>query len=75
MNWITDLSNEHCLDVNMTTFVEAMASLQREGAKGAVPPKNCLCPPISVYSVYVFKTSRNDETTDKNGKRNNNVVT
>ena len=42
---------------------------------GACPPIDCLCPPISVYSEYVFVALRNDNTTGNNGKRNNNVHT
>ena len=32
-------------------------------------------PPILVYAKYFFGESRNDKTTDNNGKRNDNVQT
>ena len=43
------------------------------GPGGPCPSNDCLCPPILVYSEYVFGTSPNDETTGNNRKRNNNV--
>ena len=36
------------------------------GGRGALPPYNCLCLPISVYSEYVFGASRNDKITGNN---------
>ena len=44
-------------------------------ARGAVPPNDCLCPPILVHSECFFGASRNDKTTGNNGKRNNNFET
>ena len=40
---------------------------------GPCPPNDCLCPPFSVWPKYFFGASRNDKSTNNNGKRNNNV--
>ena len=53
-----------------------LSAVATEGSRGAVPPPNDrLCPPVLVYSEYVFGTSRNNKTKDNNGKRNNKVQT
>ena len=55
-------------------FDDSAVATGRPG--GLYPPNDCLCPPlILVYSQIVFTTSRNDTTTDNNGKRKDNVQT
>ena len=59
---------------NKFTFLP-VPSLQVSGEN--VPPLTAACalPPISVYSENVFGTSRKDNTTGNNGKRDNKVQT
>ena len=47
----------------------------REGWQRGRVPQSTACAPISVYTEYVFGTTRNAKTTGNNGKRNNNVQT
>ena len=47
--------------------------LRYGGAKGVVLPKRPLMPPFWFTKNTAFETSRNDKTTDNDGKRNNYV--
>ena len=48
---------------SLTLCASAVATAGQEG----LAPNNDCFPPLSVYSEYVFGTSRNDKTTENSG--------
>ena len=52
----------------MDPHLSTVATGGKPGSGAPPPPYDSLCPLISVYSEYVFETSRYENTTKSNGK-------